>query len=443
MTNVAIERLYARPKWGQGLSLHRNAWLHAQLPCTDWIADQSAIKITGSNGKGSVAIFTAAILKACGVRTGCFTSPHLFDITERVQVDGNAVSSPALSGALDTVLSLVDTYEATYPDDVFGTFEILTAAALIAFEKQNSDALVIEAGVGGRLDVTRLIPGTLTAITSIDLEHQAILGPTREHILLDKADLCPPGGTLISGALSMDLEERLSTYLTLMDRTPVFTSHATQHRIRTTDSKGFSVDFDIEGLAITDVQLSALGQHQVMNAAQAMLLAKRWLSAEKNNISETAFSDACRQALAKTVPPLRLQKIQEDPCILADVCHSPDAALKAAEAVQQHFPGRPLVLLTGTSENKDSKGIVEALAAHATEIICSRANMMGRSAEDIAQHLPQKSVTVIDDLEEAATHAKARALESDAVLLIAGGLFLAAEAVTLLRGQKRETLKFL
>ena len=443
MTTAAIDHLFKRPKWGQGLSLHRNSWLHANLPCADWVAQQSPIKITGSNGKGSVALFTAAILEACGFRTGCFTSPHLFDITERVQIEGENISEADLSEALAVVLALVDTYEADHPDDIFGTFEILTAAALIAFEHQKCNALIIEAGVGGRLDVTRLIPGALTAITSIDLEHQAILGPTREHILLDKADLCPPGGTLVCGLLSDDLEERLASYLTLMDREPVFISHATDCQVRAIDDGGSRVDFNIEGRPVTDIRLSALGTHQVTNAAQAMLLAKRWLTQNQKEINDPAFADACRAALAKTVPPLRLERVQDTPTVLADVCHSPDAALKAATAVQHHFPNRKLVLLTGASDNKDVKGIVDALSAPAEHIICSRALMNGRTAQDVANHLTADNVIVLDDLSEAVQRAISITSKDDAVLLIAGGLFLAAEAVTLLRGQKREQLRFL
>ncbi len=443
MTTSAIDHLFERPKWGQGLSLHRNTWLHANLPCADWLARQSAVKITGSNGKGSVALFTAAILEACGFQTGCFTSPHLFDITERVQINSTPIPEADLSEALSVVLPMVDAFEADNPGDVFGTFEILTAAAIIAFERQGCTALIIEAGVGGRLDVTRLIPGALTAITSIDLEHQAILGPTREHILFDKADLCPPGGTLICGPLSDDLQERLASYLTLMDREPVFVSHATDCQVRAIDEKGTTVDITIEGDPVTDIRLSALGEHQVTNAAQAMLLAKRWLAQNQIEMTDSAFADACRAALAKTVPPLRLERVQDTPTILADVCHSPDAALKAATAVQHHFPGRQLVLLTGASDNKDVKGIVDALSARAEHIICSRALMNGRAAQDVADHLTTGNVTVLDDLNEAIQQATAIATEHDAVLLIAGGLFLAAEAVTLHRGQKREQLRFL
>ena len=443
MSTSAIEALYARPKWGQGLSLHRNSWLQSNLPCAEWLERQSAIKITGSNGKGSVALFTSAILEACGYRTGCFTSPHLFHITERVQIGGKNISEADLSDALAAVLPLVDVFEADHPDDIFGTFEILTAAALISFERQGCDALIIEAGVGGRLDVTRLIPGPLAAITSIDLEHQAILGPTREHILLDKADLCPPGGALVCGPLEDDLEARLASYLTLMDRAPVFTSHLTEHQLNTIDDAGSLVDFNIEGLSLSNVRVSALGAHQVANAAQAMLLVKRWCAQSNKVIEPRIFADACRTALANTVPPLRLERVQDGPTVLADVCHSPDAAVKAAAAVQQHYPDRKLVLLTGASDNKDVKGIVDALSAHADHIVCSRALMNGRAAQEVAKHLATDNLTALDDLNEAVQHAVTIASENDSVLLIAGGLFLAAEAVTLLRGQKRVNLRFL
>ncbi len=446
MSQSAIDRLYDSSKWGQGLSLYRNRWLHDQLPCADWIKRQNALKITGSNGKGSVALFTGAILEGLGFRTGCFTSPHLFHITERLRIGGTPIGSDDLEGALESVFPLVDAYERDHPRDTFGTFEILTAAALEAFARAGCKALVIEAGVGGRLDVTRLIPGNITAITSIDLEHQAILGPTREHILYDKADLCPPDGTLVCGLLAGDLEARLASYLRLTQATPAFVRDAAPHRATQTTPDGFRANFEIDGVPVDDVTVNALGAHQMANAAQSMLLVKRWLEASEWPWDARAFAQACRTALSETKLPLRLERVRDEPAVIADVCHSPDAARKAAQSIQEHFPETPIVLVTGASENKDARGILNALAPIADHIICTRAQMMGKEAEDLAGHLPtdiKAAVDIEDTLETAVTQALTHASTRGGLVLIAGGLFLAAEAVAVLRGQKRETLKFL
>lgn len=441
MTSSPIDHLYTRGKWGQGLSLHRNCWLHSTLRCADWLNRQNAIKITGSNGKGSTVQFTGAILNALGFKTGCFTSPHLFDIAERIRIGSEDVPRADLEDALRTVLSLVDTYERKNPKDTFGTFEILTAAALIAFESHNCNALVIEAGVGGRLDVTRLIPGSVTAITSIDLEHQAILGPTREHILYDKADLCPAGGTLVSGLLPGDLETRLKEYLALTGSTPVFLRDACSINKRKT-----TTDFHFKNLDLENVQLRAIGDHQVNNAAQSICLAHAWLEKAAWSWNAEAFADACRQALTTTQPPLRLEQIGTDPIIIADVCHSPDAAQKAADAITQYYPDAKITLVTGSSENKDARGILNALAPTADQIICTQARTMGRAAQDIAAQLPPTHAASVEthaDLRTALTRAKEIAQNQNGIVLIAGGLFLAAEAVACLRGQNPETLKFL
>ncbi len=442
----AIEQLYARGKWGQGLSLHRNRWLYDHLPYTDWLAQQNAIKVTGSNGKGSVALYTSAILNKIGYRTGCYTSPHLFDISERVLVGGTPVGHDRLNAALEHVFPLVADYEDTNPKDTFGTFEILTAAALVAFQEANCNALVIEAGVGGRLDVTRLIPGRIAALTSIDLEHQAILGPTKEHILYDKADLCPPDGTLVCGLLADDLEKRLESYARLTGASPSFVRSEAPFQITHTGPDGFQVDFRIDGLHLDDVAVRALGRHQVVNATQAMLTAKHWLDNTGWDWDADAFSDACRAALADTRPALRLEAVSNTPTIIADVCHSPDAAQKAMQAIHDHFPDEDVILVTGASSNKDASGILEALAPSAAQIICTRAEMMGRPAHDLANHLPADlaaDIIIEDDLAAALNSARQMASDTGTIVLIAGGLFLAAEAVAILRGQKRELLRFL
>ncbi len=440
--SAAIERLYARGKWGTGLSLYRNRWLHQRLPCADWLGRQNAIKITGSNGKGSVAQFTSAILSTLGHKTGCFTSPHLFHITERVQVDGVPVSSEGLDAALAPVLDLVDHYETENPAETFGTFEILTAAAMVAFEQSGCEALVIEAGVGGRLDVTRLIPGTVTALTSVDLEHQEILGPTREHILYDKADLCPPGGTLVCGLLSGDLEDRLAAYTALTGVTPLFVREACA-AVPSADDGVW--DFPLSGCPVNEVHLKALGSHQVTNAAIAICLTNSWLGGSAS-IDAAVFQQACRDALADAQPPLRLERLADDPPVIADVCHSPDAATKAIEAIRHAYPAAPVVLVTGASRNKDVEGILTALAPRAAHIVCTQATTMGRPAKDVARHLPQTisaSHEAIDDLAHALAHAQTIARERRGLVLLAGGLFLAAEGAALLRGQNPETLRFL
>ncbi len=210
MTEPGIaERILARPRFGHGLALHRMLWLKERLPQGARLSPASVIHVTGSNGKGTVTTLTAALLQALGLRVGAFVSPHVSRFEERITLDGAPISADALGKAYAWFEAEEKTYLAQHGDEAFGAFEAITAVALHAFAAAPLDALVLEAGIGGRYDATRAAQGKLVALTSIEREHIAVLGPSAEHILYDKADLAPAGALLIAGRLAPVLARAL------------------------------------------------------------------------------------------------------------------------------------------------------------------------------------------------------------------------------------------
>jgi dihydrofolate synthase/folylpolyglutamate synthase len=220
-------RLLALPRHGTGVALPRLAAICAPL-LGDAPEDRTLVlRVTGSNGKGSVATFAAGILAALGLRTGLHTSPHLLDPGERIRIDGRPAGDQEIGPSIDWFFERRAAYLRDAPDEETGSFEALTAIALHRFRAAGVEAAVHEAGLGGRLDPTRLAGGSLrnagaVALTSLDLEHTALLGDTLERIADEKAALCPDGGMLVVGPVPATVETHLAARCQAREITPLF-----------------------------------------------------------------------------------------------------------------------------------------------------------------------------------------------------------------------------
>jgi dihydrofolate synthase / folylpolyglutamate synthase len=439
-------RLYALPKFGAGVGLHRVAALLADVRESPWMAGLDAIKVTGSNGKGSVCAMTAAILGALGVSTGLYTSPHLRAFRERIVVGGEPISDADLERALEWVEPRVAAYHRAHPGDTIGAFEAYTAMAMSHFAEVRPRALVVEAGIGGRYDATRLVPGSITALTSVDLEHTAILGATTDLIAYDKADLCPDGGVLVAGALAPDLDRRLAAYCELRRIRLVRGACAAVIRSFALGDSHMTADVEIDGLRLRDLRIALQGEHQVMNAIVAVLLVRAWASRHLPGLAPEDLEPAIRRGLAEVRWPGRFECVHHDPDVYIDVGHSPGAIDVLARTVRAALPGRRILLVTGVSYDKAVEPIVGGLLGLASEVICTRAHHKGSPVSDIerivraaAPHLPAR---VAPTIEEAMEMAVRRASEAGMTVLVAGGLFLCAEAAEALRGRDPRGLRF-
>lgn len=438
--------LISIPKFGTGVGLHRLAWACAPLYAAGWLAGLDAIRVTGSNGKGSVSAMTAAVLQALGVSCGLYTSPHLYEFNERIVLNGQPISDADLADATAWFQERQQEYARLHPEDHFGAFEAFTAVALYYYSQQAPQALVAEAGIGGRYDSTRLIPGRLVGLASVDLEHTQLLGSTLELIAYDKADLCPPGGTLVAGDLEADLLRRLESYCAL--RGVELVSSAAVARVERVGFAGGSMQLDlqVDGLAFPGLEVSLQGYHQVNNAILAILLARRWQQAHLPGVAEARFKAAVYAGLAGVLWPGRFEQVNVDPPVYIDVGHTPaaiDLLVRSARAV---LGEQPVLLVTGVSKDKEVERIVARLLPLASGVVCTRAYHKGSPVEAIravvgqhAPHLPAFSYPTID---AAMGFAVDYARERGMVVLVAGGLFLAIEARQALVGEDPQELAF-
>jgi len=442
-----IGHLMRLPKAGAGIGLHRMRWLLAPLLEGPFGARLNAMRVTGSNGKGSVSRLAAGIAMRLGCSTGLYTSPHLFRFQERIVVDDEPIGDDALRAAIDWLSDRQARYRAEHPDDGFGAFEAFTGLAMHHFAARRPDALVLEAGIGGRYDSVRAVSGTVVALTSIDYEHTDILGATLEQIAYDKADLCPDGGTLVVGALDAEVMRRLDAYAALRRITLIRYEDVGRIRaVRASADGGMQADLTLGDIELDGVSFALAGRHQAVNALVAAGLVREWLAATGRQVEPARFAEAFRAVVGAVRWPGRLQRIADDPPVFIDVGHTPDAIATTLQALPLIAGGRPVLLVTGVSYNKDADGIVSALLGAADEVVCTRAHHRGsdpsRIVAIVRRERPDLPRHEVPTIEQAMVLALDRARAAGMAVLVAGGLFLSIEAAEALRGGDPRALRF-
>lgn len=313
------------------------------------------IHIAGTNGKGSTAAMLSAILREAGFKTGLFTSPHLRFYQERIQIDGVPISDGDLCAMAELVKPAVEEMEETPTE-----FERFTAMAFCYFLQKRCDAVVLEAGLGGRLDCTNIIPAPEAAvITSIGLDHTEYLGNTPTTIAREKAGILKPGSSVV---LSGQCPEAV----------PVVRARAEELGcpLRVTDRSALRrLSGDLDGQRMDyrdrrDLRLRLLGPYQCENAAAALdtvdaLRLRGWRIPE----------EAVRRGLETAFWPGRFEVLSRQPLILADGAHNPAGAAELARCLDDCLPGRKCLFLVGVMADKDYPAMLRAVLPHAAGFI--------------------------------------------------------------------------
>lgn len=427
-------RLFDRPKFAKIVGNHRmNRWvtkLRAWFPGT-W---PLVIGVVGSNGKGSTAAMIHSILSQTGALVGRYTSPHFVDFRERIRIGSVDVTDPQLGSALDWLDQQLELGSDIESADPTTAFECFTVVAMFVFLSSKVDAIVAEAGMGGRLDPTRSLDPTVVAFTSVDLEHTDVLGNTLEQIALEKAQIARFGSTLwLGAALSPAVVREVELFC---GRTGVVVRQ-TPRCVPTATELGQCVDLTVSGRTLRQVFVPLHGRFQARNAALAANVAmdvmqRLW------RVSELDATGAVYSGLAHTSWPGRLQRVWRSPPVVVDVGHSVDGINEAALGMVELAAGRPIHVVLGVSYNKPLIPIVEAAVSAAYAVYCTRARHRGAPEELILQAAqaaaPTKPAFSFPDVATALACAMAVANGDDGWVWVAGGFFLAAEASAILQG---------
>jgi dihydrofolate synthase/folylpolyglutamate synthase len=381
------------------------------------------IHVAGTKGKGSVAALCASALKAAGYKTGLYTSPHLWDYTERIQINGEAISHGQLIALVEEVKPAV----AKIPK--LTTFEITTALGFLAFAKNDVNAAVIEVGLGGRLDATNVVLPRVSVITSLSYDHMAVLGNTLAEIAGEKAGIIKEGVPLVSAPQTGEALEVLERIAKEKNSPFILVGKDVKFERVTSSLDGQELTINDQQSAV-NLKLPLLGAHQIENAA----IAYAALQASGISIS----NEAIWEGFSQVQWPARFEVLRREPPVIIDSAHNRDSARRLRETLDEYFPELPVILIFCALEDKDITGILEELKPRLELVVATRADHpRAPSAEWMAEQVqrvgvPVEAVTPVDNALE-------RALElagTNKLVLSAGSVAFAGEVSTAWR--KRE-----
>jgi dihydrofolate synthase/folylpolyglutamate synthase len=375
MREVEREIVSRRPEHSVDLALDRMTELVGLLG--DPQRASPVIHITGTNGKTSTARMTDALLRARGLRTGRFTSPHLVSIRERIVIDGAPISPERFVAAYDEVIPYVNLVDERHPVPM-SFFEVLTGMAFAVFADTPVDVMILEVGVGGRLDCTNVADGVVAVITPISIDHTRLLGGTVEEIAAEKAGIIKPGAVAILAQQPLGAAEVLLRYAVEVGATVA--REGVEFGVLSREQAVGGQQLVLRGLRGTyeDVYLPLFGLHQAGNAACALAAVEAF--AGVTDEAATLDADLVREAFAKVSSPGRLEVIRRSPTIIIDAAHNPAGMAATVAAIEEAFTFARLTGVFAASGDKDVPGILAELEPLLTDIVVTR-NSSDRSMD--------------------------------------------------------------
>ncbi|WP_382306256.1 bifunctional folylpolyglutamate synthase/dihydrofolate synthase [Herbiconiux sp. UC225_62] len=394
------------------------------------------IHITGTNGKTSTSRIIESLLRASGLRTGLFTSPHLERVNERIMIDGVPISNEALAANwrdIEPFLDLVDTEleEAGEPHLTF--FEALSVLAFASFADAPVDVAVIEVGMGGEWDSTNVADGQVAVFTPISLDHTARLGNTVAEIARTKSGIIKPAAQVVSASQPAEALAELERAAELSEST--FDVEGGRFALlESTVAVGGQL-VSVRGLAGTyrEIFLPLYGNHQGHNAAVAVAAVESFIGGGTQALTEGVVTEG----FATATSPGRLQLVGTEPTVLVDAAHNPGGAVALAAALGEYFTFDKVVAVIAVLADKDVEGIIRALDPAVTDfVVTSSSSERAIDPDELASIVVRIAgadrVLVEPDLASALDQARDLAGESEkGAVLVTGSITLVGEVITI------------
>ncbi|KAA9135824.1 bifunctional folylpolyglutamate synthase/dihydrofolate synthase [Microbacterium caowuchunii] len=442
MTGAENDRRRADAVYEALLTRQGEQWVQPRVERTrrvlELLADPQhtyrVVHVTGTNGKTSTSRIAESILRASGLRTGLFTSPHLERFTERIMIDGEPIADALVADAWDEIEPFVDMVDAELAgagDAPLTFFELLTVLAFVAFADAPVDVAVVEVGMGGSWDSTNTADGDVAVIAPIGLDHADRLGDTLAEIATVKAGIIKPDAAVVSAAQAPEVEAVLRAQAARVGATIAFEGQdfaLTGGRL----AVGGQL-LDIRGLAGTyaELYLPMYGAHQGRNAALAVAAVESLIGRASQPLSD----DVITEGFAQATSPGRLQLVGAHPTVVVDAAHNPHGITALVEALRASFDFDEWGVVLGILGDKDARGIVAGLRPIATHVFATAPDSERATDADSIADLVEEAdlrVTVHDDLATAAEAAREWAAASDRrAVVVAGSVVLAGEAIAL------------
>jgi dihydrofolate synthase/folylpolyglutamate synthase len=386
------------------------------------------VTVTGTNGKGSTCAMLEAIYRAAGFRVGLYASPHLARYNERIRIDAHDATDAAILAALDAVEDARTAPGGRGTPTPLTYFEFGTLAALWLFARAGLDVVILEVGLGGRLDAVNIIDADVAVVTSIDLDHMDYLGPTREDIGHEKAGIFRPGRSAVCAEPRppqslVDYASAIGAPITLMGRDYGYVAESAQWRYWGPGGSRYGLPHP-----------ALRGAHQLANAATALA------TVDLMHARLPVSGGAVRDGLLAVVLPGRFQVLPGRPVIVLDVAHNPHAARvlsAAARAMGYHAETRAVF---GMLADKDIAGVVEAIKTTIDRwYVATLPGPRGASAAAVAAILESagvapSAVRTFDDVDAACNAARDGMTEADRIIVFGSFLTVAAALAALAPG---------
>jgi dihydrofolate synthase/folylpolyglutamate synthase len=441
MREVEREIISRRPEHSVDLALDRMAELVGLLGDPQRAAP--VIHITGTNGKTSTARMIDALLRGRGLRTGRFTSPHLVSIRERIVIDGAPIDPERFVAVYEEILPYVKLVDERHPVPM-SFFEVLTGMAFAAFADTPVDVMIIEVGVGGRLDCTNVADGAVAVITPIAIDHTRLLGDTVEEIAAEKAGIIKPGAVAVLAQQPLPAAEVLLRHSAQVGA--AVAREGVEFGVLAREQAVGGQQVTLRGLRGTyeDVFLPLFGAHQAGNAACALAAVEAFAGVSQDSEGSALDADLIREAFAGVRSPGRLEVVRRSPTIIIDAAHNPAGMAATVAAIQDSFTFTHLIGVFAASGDKDVLSMLDELEPLLDEIVVTR-NSSDRSMEagEVAELAAEvfgedrvKAAERLDEAIEAAVSLVDEAMADDLPggggVLVTGSVITAGDARRLL-----------
>lgn len=411
-----LERIHSLSKFGSRPGLDRiNMLLEKMGNPQD---NLKFVHVAGTNGKGSVCAVVSSVLKVAGYRTGLFISPYITNFCERIQINNEMIPEESLTEVASYVFSLTD--ELNAEGIIITEFEFVMAVAFEYFKRENCDVVVLEVGLGGRLDSTNVIkPPICSVITKIGLDHTDILGDTIELIAKEKGGIIKEGTRVVSSPQKNEAKAVFEEICKSMN-VPLRFSDTLNIEVKNTSLSGTLFSYRGE-----DILLPLLGEHQVENLRTALCALE-----EVSPVLDRVDIKNIKEGVESAFNPARFEIVCKDLPLIIDGAHNPDGMSTFAQSIRKYAGDKKGVLVIGMLADKDSRSSLKYIEGlFSTVYTVPIDNPRAMKSEEMAKLCREyfEDVTAFEDLKEALTQAMKTAKEKSVHLCVCGSLYLASQ----------------
>ncbi|WP_457639271.1 bifunctional folylpolyglutamate synthase/dihydrofolate synthase [Persephonella sp.] len=373
-----------------------------------------SVLISGTNGKGSTAVFMEALFRKHSLKTGLFTSPHLIKENERWKINSSSIPDSLLEEYIEKIKPVINKYSLTY-------FEACTILAFLYFAEADVDVAVLEVGLGGRLDATNIVYPEVSVITNVSFDHTHILGDTLEKIAQEKLGIARKDRPLVVGSQQMEIigQAVISGIREIYHYPKSFTVYEKEN----------GLEYRFKNYRITRLKPSMSGKRQQVNCATA--LTGFILFSERNGLK--IDTDRVKEAVSQAKISGRMEVVSDDPVVIIDGAHNEEAVMLTLKEIKKMYPEKEITAVFSSMKDKNWEKTAVIIRENTSRLIITSMpfdrSITERETSKIknAQYVPDIKTAIKEALETA---------DKNSIILITGSLYLAGEALKLLKGKK-------